>query len=215
MKRWIGGAVFSILSILSIFLGFFEYLCVLFIIIGLYEIFQMGKLKKSVYLYFYMVLYIFGVVSLLLIYQMEPLFIAILVGGIMLNDSFAYFTGKAIGRTPFSKISPNKTLEGVLGGIFFGTIIMCVLVQWFMPFLIQILPSLEVDGFGVNLNLVVALVIAFSFGTLGDLAESKLKRITGVKDSGTIVYGHGGILDRIDSWVVAAIPIFILLQIFN
>ncbi|MGL5020941.1 MAG: phosphatidate cytidylyltransferase [Mycoplasmatales bacterium] len=215
MKRWIGGTVFSVLSIFSILLGFFEYLCVLFIIIGLYEVFKMGKIKNSLYLYFYMVLYILGVISMFLIYQIEPLFIAILVGGIMLNDSFAYFTGKAIGRTPFSKISPNKTVEGIIGGIFFGIIIICGLVMWFMPFLVQFFPIIEVDGFSVSINLIIALVIAFSFGTLGDLAESKLKRITGVKDSGTIVYGHGGILDRIDSWVVASIPIFLLLLIFN
>jgi phosphatidate cytidylyltransferase len=69
----------------------------------------------------------------------------------------------------------------------------------------------------VNINmalLFVFLIITFIFAVIGDLVESKLKRITGVKDSGTIIYGHGGILDRIDSWVLASIPVFIMLNIF-
>jgi phosphatidate cytidylyltransferase len=105
-----------------------------------------------------------------------------------MNDTFAYLTGSMIGKTPFfSRISPKKTWEGTLGGI-----VCTILIAWGLShFLTEYSPS-------------EWLVIAFCvsvFGTVGDLIESMLKRSVGVKDSGTIMPGHGGFLDRFDSFI--------------
>jgi len=212
MKRWIGGTVFSVTVILSILFGFFPLVCIFFMIAGLFELYKMSNVKNSGYLWFYLILYVIGVICLAGINRISPLYLLILVGGIMLNDSFAYFTGRAFGKTKLSSTSPNKTVEGLIGGILIATVLMMVLVNFLLPLIINYFPQYNVY---IDMRLLfVFLVIAFIFAVLGDLFESKLKRITGVKDSGTIIYGHGGILDRIDSWVLASIPVFIMLFIF-
>ena len=106
------------------------------------------------------------------------------------NDTFAYLVGSFIGKHSFSSISPNKTWEGVIGGALL-TVIGAGVYGYFAhsyPF---------IDWMAFALCATVA-------GTLGDLLESKLKRIAGVKDSGTLMPGHGGALDRFDSLLVAA-----------
>jgi phosphatidate cytidylyltransferase len=104
------------------------------------------------------------------------------------TDSGAYFIGKAIGkRKLWPEISPNKTIEGSLGGV------VCALI-------VAILFALFTDvGQDSMLKLLVITALLSIFGQLGDLAESAFKRNYGVKDSGNILPGHGGILDRFDS----------------
>lgn len=110
---------------------------------------------------------------------------------IWVNDSFAFFVGKNLGkRKLFESVSPKKTIEGFLGGVFF-TLITAFLVSYFCDFL-----SLT--------NLIVISLIASILGTIGDLVESKFKRQANTKDSGTIMPGHGGILDRLDSLLFVA-----------
>ena len=110
---------------------------------------------------------------------------------IWVNDSFAFFVGKNLGkRKLFESVSPKKTIEGFLGGVFF-TLITAFLVSYFCDFL-----SLT--------NLLVISLIASIIGTIGDLVESKFKRQANTKDSGTIMPGHGGILDRLDSLLFVA-----------
>ena len=110
---------------------------------------------------------------------------------IWVNDSFAFFVGKNLGkRKLFESVSPKKTIEGFLGGVFF-TLIAAFLVSYFCDFL-----SLT--------NLIVISLIASILGTIGDLVESKFKRQANTKDSGTIMPGHGGILDRLDSLLFVA-----------
>lgn len=105
-------------------------------------------------------------------------------------DTFAYFTGRRLGRHPFmAHISPSKTLEGVAGGLVAAGIVGAVLVAALgRPWL---------AGLGFGLVLAVA-------AQAGDLAESMLKRAAGAKDSGTLIPGHGGMLDRVDSFLFAA-----------
>lgn len=105
------------------------------------------------------------------------------------TDSGAYFIGKAIGkRKLWPEISPNKTIEGSIGGILCG-IVVALVYNVFLP--VQ-----------SNISVLIAVTIAISvFGQIGDLVESAFKRHYGVKDSGTILPGHGGILDRTDSWL--------------
>jgi len=110
---------------------------------------------------------------------------------IWVNDSFAFFVGKNLGkRKLFESVSPKKTIEGFLGGVFFS-LITAFLVSYFCDFL-----SLT--------NLLVISLIASIIGTIGDLVESKFKRQANTKDSGTIMPGHGGILDRLDSLLFVA-----------
>ncbi len=120
---------------------------------------------------------------------------------VALTDVGAFFTGKAIGKTSFCETSPNKTLEGVAGGIAAGTL----LGAWVGSSL------LEISFFAA---LVISLLASVS-SVFGDLFESYLKRQAGVKDSGTFLPGHGGALDRIDGYLFASIVIYILLQAFG
>ncbi|UJF18898.1 phosphatidate cytidylyltransferase [Vibrio sp. SS-MA-C1-2] len=114
-------------------------------------------------------------------------------------DSGAYFSGKRFGKNKMApKVSPNKTLEGLLGGT-----IAAILVTWIGAHLMNI----PFSNLGMMFVIAAITVVA---SVMGDLAESMFKRVSGIKDSGTILPGHGGILDRIDS-LTAAIPVFALL----
>lgn len=115
---------------------------------------------------------------------------------VAMTDVGAYAVGKSIGKTPFSKTSPNKTMEGVVGGIAVATL----------------------SGMFVGLSIVdlgVSFIISFMVATssiFGDLFESSLKRNAGVKDSGNLLPGHGGVLDRIDGYLFGAIVMLVLLR---
>ncbi|QOG01626.1 phosphatidate cytidylyltransferase [Flavobacterium sp. MDT1-60] len=123
------------------------------------------------------------------------------------NDTFAYLVGKSIGKHKlFERVSPKKTIEGFLGGVVFAA---------FAGFLISklyIQPKPEFSGKSILIWTIIALIVSI-FGTIGDLIESKFKRIAGVKDSGAIMPGHGGILDRLDSVIFVAPIIFLFYQI--
>lgn len=128
-------------------------------------------------------------------YGMESLlWLLVVVAG---ADVGAYFVGKSKGKTPFCETSPNKTLEGVIGGIVTATILGLV----FAP------------DYGFFAVLIISMISAVA-SVFGDLFESYLKREADVKDSGNILPGHGGVLDRVDGYLFAAITMYILLNLF-
>lgn len=114
------------------------------------------------------------------------------------TDTGAYFVGRAMGkRKLWPQISPNKTIEGAVGGIFFAVIV-GIVFQWVDPFPY---PLVQIVGISILVSI---------FGQIGDLVESAYKRHYDVKDSGNILPGHGGILDRLDS-LLFVLPILYLI----
>lgn len=119
------------------------------------------------------------------------------------NDTFAYIVGKSIGKHKlYEKISPKKTIEGFIGGIIFAVIASYLIATYFIQ-------GKEITQF---IWLGFAIIVGV-FGTIGDLVESKFKRIANVKDSGAIMPGHGGVLDRLDSVIFVAPFIFLFYQL--
>lgn len=123
------------------------------------------------------------------------------IGCMWVNDTMAYIVGSLIGKTPFSKISPKKTWEGTIGGIILCAVAMGFLISWW---------DKKAFDKGVFYWILVAAIAAI-VGTAGDLLESKLKRLANVKDSGNIMPGHGGFLDRFDSLLLATPVIWLFL----
>ena len=129
-----------------------------------------------------------------------------IIFSIWINDTMAYLVGSFIGKTPLTKISPKKTLEGTVGGI-----ILCVLTIGFLyPMIIS--KFSDIDFKGSSWFVIPALCAIF--GTLGDLLESKLKRMADVKDSGSFMPGHGGFLDRFDSLLIAIPAVWLYVYFF-
>lgn len=122
-----------------------------------------------------------------------------IIFSIWINDTMAYIVGSMIGKTPLSKISPKKTVEGTLGGIILAVAV-AALIAW-------------LSHFDIRIFMIIA-AIASVTGTLGDLLESKLKRMAGVKDSGHIMPGHGGFLDRFDSLLLAVPAVWLYVYFF-
>ncbi|MGB1308039.1 MAG: phosphatidate cytidylyltransferase [Oceanihabitans sp.] len=129
----------------------------------------------------------------------------ILLGSFILvwvNDTFAYLVGSQFGKQKlFSSISPKKTVEGFLGGLFFACVASYFIAEY-------------THTLNFNQWLILSIIISV-FGTLGDLIESKFKRQANVKDSGVIMPGHGGLLDRFDSIIFAAPFIYLFLRIVH
>jgi phosphatidate cytidylyltransferase len=129
-----------------------------------------------------------------------PEVLFLLIFTVSMSDTAQYYTGRAFGRRPLApRISPKKTIEGALGGFAVGALILAVVGAWWVPALPLLLRAL----LGVS---IVAL------GVMGDLFESMLKRSAGVKDSSTLIPGHGGILDRIDALLFAAPVYYVVLK---
>ena len=121
---------------------------------------------------------------------------------IWINDTMAYVVGKSMGkRKLFERVSPKKTIEGFLGGLTFAVISSIFIAQYYI-----LQPA--------SIWVIIAIIVGI-LGTVGDLIESKFKRVAGVKDSGKIMPGHGGILDRLDSIIFVGPFVFLLYQILN
>ncbi|MEP6466490.1 MAG: phosphatidate cytidylyltransferase [Parafilimonas sp.] len=128
---------------------------------------------------------------------MLPLFIIITI---WINDTMAYIVGSLIGKTPLSSISPKKTWEGTIGGALLAVATVTICGYFF----------LKADV----IQLIIIATITCIAGNFGDLFESKLKRLANIKDSGNIMPGHGGFLDRFDSLLLAVIFVWLYIKLF-
>ncbi|QEC41156.1 phosphatidate cytidylyltransferase [Pseudobacter ginsenosidimutans] len=133
------------------------------------------------------------------IYYYSALLPVSLIISIWINDTMAYIVGSLIGKTPFSAISPKKTWEGTIGGAILAVVVVGALAYWLK--------------YPVHHWVIIA-IIAAVVGTAGDLLESKLKRMANVKDSGSIMPGHGGFLDRFDSLLLATPFVWLYVVLF-
>ncbi len=134
--------------------------------------------------------------------KFEPMVILSIFILIWTNDTFAFITGKSLGKHKLlERISPKKTIEGFVGG---------ALASMIAGYLLAVYALEASPLLWVALAAVVSVM-----GTIGDLVQSKFKRVAMVKDSGKIMPGHGGILDRLDSVIFAAPFVFLFFQIAN
>ena len=134
----------------------------------------------------------------------NKLLVLAIILSLWVNDTMAYLVGSLIGKTPLSAISPKKTWEGTIGGIIFAVLAMGA-VGYFLS------SGFEMQA--VSQWMIVAAIAAVA-GTVGDLLQSKLKRLADVKDSGHILPGHGGFLDRFDSLLFATPFIWLYIVMF-
>ena len=121
-----------------------------------------------------------------------------IIFSLWINDTMAYIVGSLIGKTPLSSVSPKKTWEGTLGGIILAT-----LVSFLYCYFAE-----------ADMKLIAVTAITAITGTAGDLLESKLKRMANIKDSGSIMPGHGGFLDRFDSLIFAVPFVWLFVELF-
>ena len=119
---------------------------------------------------------------------------------IWINDTMAYLVGSFIGKTPLSALSPKKTWEGTIGGALLAVVVVVLIGK-----------SLTALSFQ---TLMIVSATSAIMGTVGDLIESKFKRMAGVKDSGNIMPGHGGFFDRFDSLLLAGPCVWLILTLF-
>ncbi len=126
-----------------------------------------------------------------------PLLIMVAV---WVNDTMAYLVGSVIGKKQITTVSPNKTWEGTIGGMLISILVVSQATAYFLP--------------DLNSNTVFLIcLVSVIAGNFGDFFESKLKRMAGVKDSGSMMPGHGGFLDRFDSILLAGPFVWLLLDI--
>jgi phosphatidate cytidylyltransferase len=153
----------------------------------------LGSAAAAIFPSLYLGLPIGAMVAVREAHGREALFLLMVT--VMVSDTAQFYSGRAFGRRLLApSISPKKTIAGAVGGFVFGGVFLAIVGRWWLPDA----PVLLRAGLGVT---VVAL------GIVGDLFESMLKRSAGVKDSSTLIPGHGGILDRIDALLFAA-PIY-------
>jgi len=177
------------------FLGFFFFVLVISFIISFFsEKSDRERINQSAFFLFGVVycVVLYGLLSLLLDRPYYQFWVFLAIACTAMGDTGAYITGKLCGKRKLApRISPNKTQEGALGAIVAGMISAVIVRQIFLP------------TFSLGLVIVLGALIA-TIGIIGDLGESLLKRGFNVKDSGKIIPGHGGVLDRLDAILFTA-----------
>ncbi|MBL0714092.1 MAG: phosphatidate cytidylyltransferase [Desulfosarcina sp.] len=183
-------------------------LLVNFLVAGALSLFSFGRdtrVLEIVQKQLQGVLYIPLMLALLILIRKEPdgfLWVFTLILTVFAGDTLALYTGTFLGRHKLCPaISPGKTIEGSLGGVGANILAAVIMKNFFAPDL----------GWGALLLYCLGAGIA---GQMGDLFESQMKRVSGIKDSGSLLPGHGGILDRIDALLFASPVAYLLLRVF-
>lgn len=212
--------IFAAVMLVGLFAGLWPFL-ILFSIIMVGAIAEFVKLMNRIHSQnaapYYLLAVVYIMLPILLLVDMGTqfslfskdkwlynfLYPCAIIFSIWINDTMAYIVGSMIGKTPFSKISPKKTWEGTGGGA-----VLCVVVIAVLAFVIPAAKEVSVWHW------VAIAALCAVFGTLGDLLESKIKRMANVKDSGHFMPGHGGFLDRFDSLLIATPAVWIYVKLF-
>lgn len=188
-------ALFVLLGVLNSLFLYGVLLCVIFYF-SLEESFKLIKNKFFAFIYS-----LIGVVSsFLILYFFDHKYLLLLVLLVSSVDAGGYIFGKLFGKTKFSKYSPKKTIEGIVGGVLLSLFIGGTYFVYLTD--------------NIYLALITTLIICVT-SVYGDLFESYLKRKADVKDSGDILPGHGGMLDRIDGFVFSSPILFLSLYFFS
>ena len=202
MIRWISGIAlgFLFLAYILLFPSFlFNFGLIIIFGISIYELIKLRVFSLQSLLAFILIV---TAILCLYLYELERSLILIAVMISVATDAFAFFAGKVLGRNKiFPIISPNKTLEGTIGGIVSSVVINSLMVTLIFQ------KSLKTyDVIMLSLMIFICAVAA----VFGDLLISSIKRQANLKDTGSLIPGHGGLLDRIDSHILC-IPVFFVL----
>ena len=202
MIRWISGIALGFLFLAYILLSpsfFFNFGLIIIFGISIYELIKLRVFSLQSLLAFILIV---TAILYLYLYELERSLILIAVLISVTTDVFAFFAGKVLGRNKiFPTISPNKTLEGTIGGIVSSVVINSLIITLIFQ------NSLKTfDAIMLTLMIFICAVAA----VFGDLLISSIKRQANLKDTGSLIPGHGGLLDRIDSHILC-IPVFFVL----
>lgn len=202
MIRWISGIALGFLFLAYILLSpsfFFNFGLIIIFGISIYELIKLRVFSLQSLLAFILIV---TAILCLYLYELERSLILIAVMISVVTDAFAFFAGKVLGRNKiFPIISPNKTLEGTIGGIVSSVVINSQMITLIFQ---NSLKTLDV------IILTLMIFICAVAAVFGDLLISSIKRQANLKDTGSLIPGHGGLLDRIDSHILC-IPVFFVL----
>lgn len=207
-KREITGLILASLATILIFFSNLEIFYLMLLLVCFLLTFELVKVTNEMNIFFW--IQIFFIILIILFLPTFEKFRQLFFIGIMisvLTDAGAYYVGKTIGNIKiFPTTSPNKTLEGIIGGSLFCVVFLSMLF-WYFPSFFTL---------NINLTVFVFLIIISSLASIfGDYLQSRFKRTQGVKDSGNILPGHGGLSDRLDSHLVTLPVFFGLINLFG
>ena len=207
-KREITGLILASLATILIFFSNLEIFYLMLLLVCFLLTFELVKVTNEMNIFFWIQIF-FIILIILFLPTFEKLrqlfFIGIMIS--VLTDAGAYYVGKTVGSIKIFPItSPNKTLEGIIGGSSFCVVFLSILFWYFPSFL-----TLNTD-----LTVFVFLIVVSSLASIfGDYLQSRFKRTQGIKDSGNILPGHGGLSDRLDSHLVTLPAFFGLINFFG
>lgn len=207
-KREITGLILASLATILIFFSNLEIFYLMLLLVCFLLTFELVKVTNEMNIFFW--IQIFFIILIILFLPTFEKFRQLFFIGIMisvLTDAGAYYVGKTIGNIKiFPTTSPNKTLEGIIGGSLFCVVFLSMLFWYFPSFF----------SLNTNLTVFVFLIVISSLASIfGDYLQSRFKRTQGVKDSGNILPGHGGLSDRLDSHLVTLPAFFGLINFFG
>ena len=207
-KREITGIILASIATILIFFSNLEIFYLMLLLVCFILTFELVKVTNEMNIFFWIQIF-FIILIILFLPTFEKLrqlfFIGIMIS--VLTDAGAYYVGKTIGNIKiFPTTSPNKTLEGIIGGSLFCVVFLSILF-WYFPSFFTL---------NTNLTVFVFLIVISSLASIfGDYLQSRFKRTQGIKDSGNILPGHGGLSDRLDSHLVTLPVFFGLINFFG